>query len=209
MNAIATDEEKVMMIKVWWQKNRTWVLATLVIAILAFAGMKYYTHERLKDTEAASALFTEFFGAHEEGQMDLANGFVKQLQQDYSHTPYANTVALILAHDAVLKNDLATADAQLSWIVDKGSPFAKDIARARLAQVKLAQSEPDAALKLLEGIEPGEYQPLHDEVKGDAYFALKRYADARTAYAAALKAYTTIGLEAHLLQFKLDALPQG
>ncbi len=40
-------------------------------------------------------------------------------------------------------------------------------------------------------------------------YALKRYAEARTAYTAAVQGYTTMGLETHLLQFKLDALPQG
>ncbi|MFA6037605.1 MAG: tetratricopeptide repeat protein [Legionellales bacterium] len=207
MNAIATDDENVIMLKAWWQKNRSWFLTLVIVLAVGFAGYKYYAHKQLKTTEAASILFTEFFGAHEEGNTELTASLAQQLQKDYSHTPYANTVALMLAHDAVNKNDLAQADTQLSWIVDKGSAFAKDIARARLAQVKIAQNDPQAALKLLEGIAAGEYQPLHDEIKGDAYFALKNYPDARTAYTQAAEGYVKVGLETHLLQFKLDALP--
>lgn len=208
MNAIATDEEKVMMLKVWWQKNWKRLLSIIVIFAIVFGGFKYYTQQQLNKTQAASALFTEFFGAHEEGQMDLAATLATQLQKDYSHTPYANTVALMLTHDAVIANNLEKASEQLTWIINQGSPFAKEIARARLAQIKIAQQEPQAALTLLEGIPPHEYQPLHDEVKGDALIALQRYSEARVAYAAALKAYTDMGLESHLLKFKLDALPQ-
>lgn len=207
MNAIATDEENVMMLKVWWQKNRTWLLTLIIVVALGFAGYKYYTHKQLATTQAASLLFTEFFGAHEQGNMELATTLAQQLQQDYAHTPYANTVTLMVAHDAANKNDLPTVSTQLSWIVEKGAPFAKDIARARLAQVKIAQQDPEAALTLLSAIEPGEYQVLHDEVKGDALFALHRYGEARTAYTAALQGYAALGLETHLLQFKLDALP--
>lgn len=209
MNAIATDEENVMMLKVWWQKNRAWLLTLIIIVAVGFGGYKYYTHQQLKTTEKASLLFTEFYGAHAQGNAQLATTLADQLQKDYAKTPYANTVALMLAHDAAGKNDLEQASQQLTWIVNQGAPFAKDIARARLAQVKIAQQEPEAALTLLTAIEPSEYQPLHDEVKGDAMYALKRYAEARTAYTAAVQGYTTMGLETHLLQFKLDALPQG
>ncbi len=58
----------------------------------------------------------------------------------------------MLAHDAAGKNDLEQASQQLTWIVNQGAPFAKDIARARLAQVKIAQQEPEAALTLLTAI---------------------------------------------------------
>ncbi len=207
MNAIATDEENVMMLKVWWQKNRAWLLTVIILVAAGFAAFQYYSSKQQKTTETASLLFTEFFGAHAEGNQELTATLAKQLQQDYSQTPYANTVALIIARDAVNKNDLATATQELSWIVEKGAPFAKDIAIARLAQLKLAQQDPEAALKLVANVKGGEYQPLLDEVKGDALFALKRYPDARTAYSAAIDGYSKLGLETHLLQFKLDALP--
>ncbi|MGA2655574.1 MAG: tetratricopeptide repeat protein [Gammaproteobacteria bacterium] len=207
MNAIATDEENVMMIKVWWQKNRKWLVTVIVLAAVGFGAYKYYTGKQNSTAEAASLLFTEFFGAHEQGDPELTASLAKQIHENYPTTPYANTVALMLAHDAVDKNDLKAAAEQLSWIVDKGPAFGKEIARARLAQVKIAEQDPEAALKLVSDVNAGEYQPLIEEVKGDALFALKRYKDARTAYTSALDGYTKLGLEAHLLQFKLDALP--
>lgn len=206
-NTVATDEENVIRLKLWWQKNRTWLLTVIILALAGFGVFKYYTGQQQKTTEAASLLFTEFFGAHAEGNQDLINQLSTQLQQDYAQTPYANTVALILARDAVGKNDLAAANQQLTWILEKGAPFAKEIATARLAQVKIAQQDPEGALKLVSDAKGGEYQPLFDEIKGDALFALKRYKDAREAYNAAIDGYSQLGLETHLLQFKLDALP--
>jgi len=209
VNAIATEEERVMMLKVWWQRNRGWLLGLVVVFVVGFFGYKYYSGEQLKRAEQASLLFTDFFGAYEANDMERANTVAAQLQKDYKNTPYANSVALFFAQEAVDQNDLAKADEQLSWVIHNGAGFAKDIARARLAQVKLAQQQPDEALKLVNEISPGSYQPLYDDIKGDALVELKRYSEARTAYIAALEAYRALGFETHLLQFKADALPQG
>jgi predicted negative regulator of RcsB-dependent stress response len=207
VNAIATDEENVMMIKVWWQKNRTWLLSVIVIFALGFAGYKYYTNEQTKTAEQASLLFTEFFGAYESGDMETAMTLGTQIQTDHPHTPYANSVALLFAQVAANANDLAKTAEHLTWIVDKGPGFAKDIAKVRLAQVKLAQGEGDAALALLNRTAADSYQPLYDEVKGDVLVSMQRYKDARVAYDAALQGYTELGFQTHLLEFKMDALP--
>lgn len=209
MNAIATDEENVIMLKAWWHKNRSWLLTAIIVIVVGVVGFKYYAHKQLNTAQSASLLFTEFFGAHEEGNAELAASLAAELQKDYAHTPYANAIALILAKDAVDKSDLQQASTQLTWIIEKGSPYAKEIARIRLSQVKLAQQEPEAALDLLSGIVPDEYQALHEEAKGDALYALQRYDEARTAYMAALQAFTVAGYEPFLLQFKINALPQG
>lgn len=209
MKPIATEEERVMMLKVWWQKNRTWLLSTVIVAALGYAGFKYYTHDQQKTAEAASLLFTEFFGAYEGGDATLATSLAEQMRTQYAHTPYANSVELILAQQAVDQENLPAADEHLTWIVNQGTGFAKDIAKARLAQVKLAQGQPEEALKLVETSFMADYQPLYDEIKGDVLVELKRYSDARVAYDNALQGYTELGFQTHLLQFKLDALPQA
>ncbi len=209
MSNVATEEERVMMLKVWWQKNRTWLMSVLVVAIVGFFGVRYYHSEKAKTAEHASVLFNEFFAAVVEGNQESSAELATQIQKEYPRTPYANTAALFQAHSAVVSNDLDTASERLTWLIEKSeAKFAKDIARVRLAQIKMAQGDNEGALKLLDFTPEDAYRPLFHEVKGDVLVALQRYSDARTAYDAALQEYTELGFQAHLLQFKFDELPQ-
>jgi predicted negative regulator of RcsB-dependent stress response len=85
------------------------------------------------------------------------------------------------------------------------------IARLRLARVQISQQKPDDALTTLDGVDPGAFEALFHEVRGDANFAKGNKAAALTEYRTARSkgAGGGGGSDTSLLDLKIADLSAG
>jgi predicted negative regulator of RcsB-dependent stress response len=206
------EQQQLEALKRWWQDNRNHVIAGLVIGAAAVGGWRFWQDYERRKSEEGSALYSQLVDAVEKQDMEQADALGKALVADYARTPYAAQGALALAKGAVDAGDLAKAATQLEWAAaHAGDPELETVAKLRLARVKLAQGEAEAALAILGALVPGKFTVLVEDVRGDAELALGRIAEARKAYAAALAAFDAdpdagVG-DRSLIQMKLDELP--
>ena len=207
MDIYKTEAEQIESIKEWWKKYGVTTLLSFFIVIIAVFGIKMWQqrHERL--LVKASGVYERMLNAAANNDNDLMQLNASRLIDHYSSTPYAQLAALMLARQAVYKNQLNIAEQKLSWIMKHGSNKAlREIARIRAARVLLAEQKSAEALEILQTVDDDAYQASAQEAMGDILLALGRQDDARKAYNEAMNALPGVEVMQPLLQMKLDNL---
>ena len=198
-----TDDERVEDLKKWWKENGASIIVGIALGVIAIFGWQYWGSYRNTQAEAASRAYDAFVEAVEKPDADQARQRGQALTADFSKSPYATLAVLRLAKLAVDSGDNTAASQHLEWVISNAQlDEFKDIARLRLARVKLAADQPAEAEKLLDGIATTNLKAEREELRGDLALAGKNLDKARTAYAAALAASGGN----RLLQLKLDNL---
>ena len=198
-----TDDERVEDLKKWWKENGASIIVGIALGVIAIFGWRYWNSYRDARAETASRAYDAFIEAVEKPDAGPAGQLGQTVVADFPKSPYAALAALRLAKLAVDGGDHAAASQRLEWVIGNArlDEF-KDIARLRLARVKLAADQIAEAEKLLDGVTTASLNAEREELKGDLYLAGKNPEKARTAYAAALAASGGN----RLLQLKLDNL---
>lgn len=188
--------------------------------MLAVYGWRAWQGHQQSVGEAASDIYFDLLDASalaeekpDEANKSTVNHLAEQLKTEYESTSYALYAALLAAKQAVVSDDLAAAEQQIQWVVDRSDEDSslQLIARLRLARVIYSQGgEENAkrALALIESTQAGSHTSAYEEVKGDIYLELGRVSDARQAYQAALTAAGSVGAQKPLLTIKLNDLAQ-
>jgi len=198
-----TDDERVEDLKKWWKENGASIIVGIALGVIAIFGWRYWNSYRDVQAETASRAYDAFVEAVAKPDAGPARQLGQTVITDFPKSPYAALTALRLAKLAVEGGDAAAAIQQLEWVIGNArlDEF-KDIARLRLARVKLAAGQIAEAEKLLDGVTTANLNAEREELKGDLALAGKNPEKARTAYAAALAASGGN----RLLQLKLDDL---
>jgi len=214
-----SDEEQLEALQNWWKENGSSLLTGVVIVLVVFFGNRYWQGSVQANAEAASALYDgimermavnvnaeindEDLAAIEENYDELRNSFPDSI--------YARYGAMMLASAYVSKANYDQAAAELNWVMENqelgfmqsAEPELFLITRLKLARVRLAQEQPQAALDLLSVVDPGVLAAGFAEVQGDAYTQLGQLEQARAAYQRAIG----LGPEnASLIELKLRGL---
>ncbi len=219
MATYGSDEEQLEALQNWWKENGWSLLTGVVIVLVVFFGNRYWQGSVQANAEAASALYDgimermavnvnaeindEDLAAIEENYDELRNSFPDSI--------YARYGAMMLASAYVSKANYDQAAAELNWVMENqelgfmqsAEPELFLITRLKLARVRLAQEQPQAALDLLSVVDPGVLAAGFAEVQGDAYTQLGQLEQARAAYQRAIG----LGPEnASLIELKLRGL---
>src|SRR5690606_9827506 len=102
-------------------------------------------------------------------------------------TTYAQMAALMLSRDAAIKKNFTDAEKYLHDVLKNSDvPSIKQIARIRLARTLITEQKAQEAITLLNTVDDKSFNGLTEEVKGDAYYALKNIDLARQSYKLAL-----------------------
>ena len=175
MESYKTDEEQVEQIKRWFRDNGRQVVTGILVALIAVFGYRYWQDYRLQQREAAAAEYQNLLGAVRKWEGDskaesltTAKTLADTVKKDFPGSAYAQFAAMMKARLAVKENDLAAAEAELRWVLDK-KPDAEltAIAQLRLARVLQAKGDDDGALALIDAAKPGSFQFLFDKVRGN------------------------------------------
>lgn len=202
-----TEQEQIELLKNWIKQYSLVILAGVALAMAGITGWRYWQDYEFRKMAHASALYDEMLTKR--AQNDLQGSLVQAqtLYKDYINTPYGQIAGLDLAKDAVANDKMADAEKFLNTSLHESSvPAIRQISRLRLARVLIADQKPEEALKILSKVNDKTFNGLTDEVRGDAYVAMKDNAKARQAYQLALSELPNAEVVRPLLRMKYDNL---
>jgi len=201
------EQEQLDDLKAWWSRwgnTVAGVLLVAAVAVIAVQGWRWWTARQAED---ASVLFNAVVQAARANDVAKARDAAAQLAEKFAGTGYAPRAAFLLAKMQFDGGDAAAARAQLQWVIDHADEQElKEIARYRLAELQLNDKQYDEALKLLDAKHGEPFSGLYADLRGDAYAASGRTADARAAYSEALAKIDAKSPYRNYVQVKLDSL---
>jgi len=186
VEAFETEEQRVDAIRSWWKENGMSVLLGAALGLLAIAGYKYFQQWQTNKAESASHVYQDVLKLSEDA---AKAGEFKQktesLVTEHKGTVYAQFGQLFMARDAVKANDFDRAAGYLQEVInDAKHPALRHVATLRLARVKLAKGDAEAALKLvqIDSKAASDYAGMYALVRGQALLKLNRESEAHAAF---------------------------
>ena len=207
MEGYTSEQEQVDAIRRWWAAHGKSIVLGLAIGLAGLAGYRYWDQSRDRLAEGASITYEKFLGlsADKKGAED-ARKLGQSILENYPQTTYAPLAALLLAKLEMDHDQPQTARKHLQWVVDNGrGKEITGVARARLAQLMLAEGKADDAWKLLENGGLGGTD-RYAELRADILVALGRKEEAVALYEKAQKSVTEAGGNPAVIELKLERL---
>ena len=202
-----TDDEQLEAVKHAIVEYAPWLIGGAVIGTALFLGYHYYSSYENGRALKAAAQFTELSAALQADDHPKSRRLAEGLIDDYARTPYADQAQLALARLAIDDGKPEAGIAPLRQVMDRSKDSElRQIARLRLARLLTDQGKADEAIKILSEGTPGAFAARYHEVHGDALVAKKDFSGAAREYTAALAAAEAGGIEAALLQLKIQDL---
>lgn len=203
-----TDQQRAEQVRNWLSENGWYLLAGLVLGVAALFGWSKWNTYSTAHGEEASALYEELLAAIRVERATRAEDVAAQLARDYASTPYLDQARLAMAKMQLEHSRPEMAVKYLEEVVrDTGSAEIADIARLRLGRVLAQLEKYDEALKVLAVPKDSAFELHFREVRGDVYYAMKRFDEARAEYQAALRSDQSGAGDQAFLQAKLAELP--
>jgi predicted negative regulator of RcsB-dependent stress response len=214
-----TEDEQLEALKRWMRDNgRSVVTAVLAIALIGF-GLYAWQQRQQRQQEEASLQFQSLVEVVRQLEQEsspeklaTARHVAEVLKTEYTQTAYAQFAALFKARLAVQDNDLAQAESELRWVLErKPEADMQALTQLRLARVLHAKGEHDAALALLDESKAGGYAFAVVQLRGDIKLARGDNAGARADYEKAqeLERQLQAPVNDPLLEIKLRDLQTG
>jgi len=202
-----TEEQQVEALKNWWRENGRAVILGIVIGAALILAWTWYKNHQLNQAVAASDLFSQSIEAIDKGEYDKVSQLADTINDEHDDTLYAAYTNFAAARAAIEQGNLSDAEKHLQWVVDNGDM--EDvvlIGKVRLARVKGALGDADAALKVLPGSYAQSFTALVEEARGDLHVRAGNTTAAKSAYESALDQDNV--LDANALQMKLNELAE-
>ena len=204
-----SEKEQLEEMRVWWSENGRYVISGVVLGILIIFGWNQWGSSIEKARIEASNLYEEVMGAVYTGDTDTAETAASKLFENYGQTVYPDQTRLAMARLYMDKGrDQDAADVLRELIVPDDETEIQLVGRLRLAKVKLYQEKPDEVIELLKDRGESGFAARYNEVLGDAHATVGNFAEAQTAYQAALAGnQASQVIDSNLIQLKLNDLP--
>jgi predicted negative regulator of RcsB-dependent stress response len=202
------EQEQVEELKAWWKQHGSMITAVVVAVAVGFAGWQGWRWYQANQAAHASSLYETLTKAAQVNDAKALRDAAGTLVESYPRTLYASMGALVAARYYFDRNDLKSAKAQLSWVIERSSSQDfKDLAHLRLAAVLLDEKAYDEALKTLDSKPGTPYEASYAALRGDVLVAKNQAADAKAAYKLALeKADGADSAFKESIRMRLDAL---
>jgi predicted negative regulator of RcsB-dependent stress response len=202
------EQEQVEELKAWWKQHGNMITAVVVAVAVGFAGWQGWRWYQANQAAHASSLYETLTKAVQVNDAKALRDAAGTLVESYPRTLYASMGAMVAARYYFDRNDLKSAKAQLSWVIERSSSQDfKDLAHLRLAAVLLDEKAYDEALKTLDSKPAAPYEAQYAALRGDILLAKNQAADAKAAYKLALeKADGADSAFKESVRMRLDAL---
>jgi predicted negative regulator of RcsB-dependent stress response len=208
---LISEKEQIEQMRAWWSEYGGYVIGGLGLGIALLVGWNYWQNSKLEAELAGSAMYESLTNHVVEGELDEAEIVAADLAATYANTPYAGQARLAMARLYMDQNRDQDAVDTLQELLDSNADDElKGVARARLARILLYQGNAQAVVDLLEGQPSAAFAAIYNDLLGDAYEALGRPDDARTAYQAVmLDPLSQATVDQQFVQWKTLDLPEA
>jgi predicted negative regulator of RcsB-dependent stress response len=143
-----SEKEQIERLRQWLAENGRSIATGLLLGLAAVAALWWWRPYRDHQLAEASGAYAELVDAADAGRRDKAIELAKKLD-DYWRTPYGMQGALVLARMYMDTDEPEPAAEQLQKVVNEAhDDELVQIARLRLARVRLYQQQADEALKI-------------------------------------------------------------
>ena len=204
MDDYISEKEQIENLRQWLSENGRSILTGLLLGLAVVAGLWYWRPYRDRQLAEASTVYAQLQDAVDLQQRDQALQLATKLD-GYWRTPYTAQAALALARMYMDADEPEPAAEQLQKVISSSrDDVLVEIARLRLARVRLYQQQADTALTVLGKDSPPKFAPLYHEVRGDALRALGRSEEARSEYELALATLEPGRADRSMLEMKLN-----
>jgi predicted negative regulator of RcsB-dependent stress response len=201
------EQEQLDEAKEWWRKNGNKVIWGVTAFLLIAAGWRGWQTWTEKQTAEASGLYERAVQAMSNNDVKAAKEATARLMEDYPRSAYAAPAAWLIGRLNYENGDIKSARAQYEYALEHArDDGAKQLARLRLAQIKLDQKDHAGALVLVSADFAPAFQGLAGQLKGDILADQGKTADARAAYQQAIKSLDDKSPLKSLLEIRLDAM---
>jgi predicted negative regulator of RcsB-dependent stress response len=182
-----TDDDRVMIIRKWWDENGTVLTVTVLLAIASVVGWRWYNNYVESRELAASATYQQYLEARQrDAKPEEVASLLATLDKDYPSSSYRIFTLFYRSRDAAVGDDLPKATGYLETAVKEASDARlADIARLRLARLQVQMANYDGALATLTAVKGDGFRSYALELKGDVLLDQHKPDDARAAYQAA------------------------
>jgi predicted negative regulator of RcsB-dependent stress response len=202
-----TDDEQLEAVKQYAVEYAPWLIGGVLVGAAVFFGMRYFNTYANERALKAAAQFSAMTAALQANDQTRSRQIADALIKDYASSPYADQAQLTLARLDVDDGQLDKAVALLTHVMNESKDTElRQIARLRLARILTDQGKAEQAIKTLAEAAPPAFAARYHEVRGDAFFAQKDMSHAAAEYQAALAAADTGGVDASLLELKIQDL---
>jgi predicted negative regulator of RcsB-dependent stress response len=177
-----SEEEQLARLRGWWERNGTYLVVGLVLALSAFLGWRWYQGHVEERTLQASDLYAQFQAASGSARVALGDEIIALGKR----SAYPAFVLFHRAEAALADGDPAAGEAALRQAVDMASGVElADTARLRLARVLFETDRADEALTVLGQIRAAGFLAPAAELKGDIHLFRGERVLAHQSYVAA------------------------
>ncbi len=209
MEQFSTEEQQAEAVRKWLKDNGSSIFIGIGLGLLVMYGVNWWHGHQSDTAEAASLQYVTLQQVPANAEPGSIAAQAERLREDFPESAYAAFGALTAARVALQQAtpDYPTAATELDWVMEH-SPLLglRQIARLRLARMKLAAGDTDAAMALLQGQSDGAFAQLMAEVRGDVAMAAGDSVQARQAYTQALDEGGSGDTGSVLLRMKLENL---
>ncbi len=204
-----SEKEQLEEMRAWWSENGRYVITGVVLGVAIIFCWNQWRSSIQTSRIEASNLFEEVMSAVGDGDTDTAEATAGNIYDNYEQTVYPDQTRLAMARlymDEGRDQDAADVLGELIVVGDENE--IQLVGRLRLAKVLLYQNKPDEVVELLKDRGESGFSARYSEVLGDAHEAQGNFAEAQTAYLAALTENPVMRtVDNTLVQLKLNDLP--
>lgn len=206
-----SEKEQIQELRAWWEENGRYVIAGVLLGVTAIFGLNYWRSSVETTRIEASNLYEHVMEAVGDGNADAAEAAASELYAGYGQTVYPNQARLAMARLYMDKGrDREAADTLRELVASGDESEIGMVGRLRLAKILLYQDKPDEVVALLSDHVEGGFTARYNELLGDAFAAQGNYAEAESAYRAAMADGRNLRtIDNNLIRLKLNDLPDA
>lgn len=202
------EEEQIDAIKQWWQENKVSVIGAIVLTLGGSFGWSQYQDYTSTTAIAAADTYDEILLERASGESaDQLAMLADTIRDENGSIAFAEFAALQVAAAAAEEGNFEQAQIELEKVmagVEVDSTLGQ-LAQLRLAKVKAALGQEEAAIAILE-LGSDSFPVSYAQVLGDIHLAAGREAAALEAYQTAKAASLMLGGQSGLIDLKVSGL---